>query len=77
MDMSILINQIPSFILQAAGVSQFKLLILILLSLIGIYVYYQYMCPNSKEGEDLKQSLFKFPVLLAFYFVLLGILFVM
>ena len=77
MDMSILTN-LPAVILQAAGVSQFKLLILIILSLIGILVYYQYMHPTIKEGEDFKQSLLKLPVLfLGLYLVLLCILFVM
>lgn len=76
MDMSML-THIPSFILQTAGVSQFKLLILIVLSLIGIFVYYQYMHPNINEGED-KQSLLKLPVLfLGLYLVLLCVLFVM
>ena len=65
-------------ILQTAGVSQFKLLILIVLTLIGIYVYYQYMHPNIKEGEDFKQSLLKLPVLfLGLYLVLLFMLFIM
>jgi hypothetical protein len=77
MDVSIL-THIPSIILQAAGVSQFKVLILIVLSLIGIYVYYQYMHPNSKEGEDSKQSLLKLPVLfLGLYLALLCMLFIM
>lgn len=65
-------------ILQTAGVSQFKVLILVVLSLIGIYVYYQYMHPNVKEGEDFKQSLLKLPVLfLGLYLMLLFMLFVM
>ena len=77
MDMSIL-THIPAMILQTAGVSQFKVLILVVLSLIGIYVYYQYMHPNIKEGEDFKQSLLKLPVLfLGLYLVLLFMLFIM
>lgn len=77
MDMSIL-THIPSIILQTAGVSQFKVLILVVLSLIGIYVYYQYMHPNSKDGEDYKQSLLKLPVLfLGLYLVLLFMLFIL
>ena len=73
-----ILTHIPGMILQTAGVSQFKVLILIILSLIGIYVYYQFMHPNIKEGENFKQSLLKLPVLfLGLYLVLLFMLFIM
>ena len=78
MDMSSIMSHIPSMILQTAGVSQFKILILVFLSLIGVYVYYQYMHPNIKEGENFKQSVLKLPVLfLGLYLVLLFMLFVL
>lgn len=78
MDISSLMTHIPTMILQTAGVSQFKVFILILLSLMGAYVYYQYMHPNVKEGEDFKQSLLKLPILfLGLYLVLLFLLFIM
>lgn len=76
MDISIL-THIPSIFLQTAGRLQTKVLILIVLCLIATYVYYQYMHPNTKEGEDFKQSILKLPVLfLLLYLVLLFILFI-
>jgi predicted MFS family arabinose efflux permease len=77
MDMSIFMH-LPNMILQTAGVSQFKLLILLILSLMGTYVYYQYMHPNIKEGETFNNSILKLPVLfLGLYLLLLLLLFVM
>lgn len=77
MDVSVL-SHIPNMILQTAGVSQFKILILCVLSLIGTYVYYQYLHPNVKMGEDGHQSILKLPILfLGIYLVLLFLLFIL
>jgi hypothetical protein len=72
-----MLTYIPSLFLQITGGIQFKVLILVILSLIAIYVYYQYMHPNIKEGENFKQSLLKLPVLfLLLYLILLFMLFI-
>lgn len=77
MDISVL-SHLPNMILQTAGVSQFKILILSILCLIGGYVYYQYLHPNIKDGETGHTSILKLPILfLGIYLVLLFLLFIL
>jgi hypothetical protein len=77
MDLSVL-SHIPNMILQTAGVSQFKILILSVLSLIGVFFYYQFLHPNIKEGESTHDSVLKLPILfLGIYLVLLFLLFIL
>jgi hypothetical protein len=65
-------------ILMTSGVLQFKLLILSVLCLIGVYVYFQYLHPNTSDGESGHDSLLKLPILfLGIYVALLVLLFIL